>query len=255
MFADSTTAVRRQMFTYIKKIDADVLCLQEFSEHTGPFLLSNTAELVKSGYKYFYKTNELFSSFDFGTITSGSAIFSKIPIIDSGKVMLGDSSFPEHIAYCDVLFHNKPLRIFSTHFKSMNLFTPARDSVYKVAFHGNIHFVYEATKFQKIKAFSPDHVREAFIVKTQIDKSPYPVIYCADMNSVPTSYPYHFVSKGLQDAFISKGCGLGTTLDNLAKTLRIDYLLVDKKLRVANFKKDELHLSDHFPQFIDVAWK
>jgi endonuclease/exonuclease/phosphatase family metal-dependent hydrolase len=75
------------------------------------------------------------------------------------------------------------------------------------------------------------------------------------MNSVPTSYPYFKVSSGLQDAFKVKGCGLGTTMSNLPKTLRIDFIFADKRLEIINYHKDEVDLSDHFPQFIDVKWK
>ena len=42
-------------------------------------------------------------------------------------------------------------------------------------------------------------------------------------------------------------------MDSLPQTLRIDFLFVDKKLLI-NFYKHEVHLSDHFPQLIDVKW-
>jgi endonuclease/exonuclease/phosphatase (EEP) superfamily protein YafD len=81
------------------------------------------------------------------------------------------------------------------------------------------------------------------------------VIVGVDMNSVPCSYPYHIVSAGLQDAFKLNGWGLGTTMDSLPATLRIDFLFVDNKLEIKRYRKDEVNLSDHFPQFVDVAWK
>jgi endonuclease/exonuclease/phosphatase family metal-dependent hydrolase len=75
------------------------------------------------------------------------------------------------------------------------------------------------------------------------------------MNSVPTSYPYHVISKGLQDAFVVKGCGLGGTMDQLPRTLRIDLMLADKRLKIKSFFRDRLSLSDHFPQIMDVEWR
>ena len=109
--------------------------------------------------------------------------------------------------------------------------------------------------FEKLKVFAQEHVKEAWIAKREMDKSPYPIVFNGDLNTVPASYPYHFLSKGLQDVFLSSGFGLGTTMDSLPKTLRIDYLLIDKKLTIKNYYLQQLHLSDHYPQIVDLAWK
>ncbi|MDB5247691.1 MAG: hypothetical protein JWQ40_2085 [Segetibacter sp.] len=251
--ADSPNSARRKMFDYIKNSNADILCLQEFTEYIGPAFTSNTKQLITLGYVHNYQTAEIVKTFGWGTAKTGSAIFSKIPLLDSGKTLLGDPSFPEHIAFIDVSFKNRRLRVFATHFKSLNLFAN-RNSSTGVLFHNDPYYVYEATKFEKLKVFAQDHVREAFIAKDQLNKSPYPLIYLADMNSVPTSYPYHVMSKGLTDAFIANGSGLGTTLDSLPKTLRIDFILVDKRFSIKSFQKHDVHLSDHFPQLADLEW-
>lgn len=253
--ADSAGSIHKRMFNYIDSVKPDILCLQEFAEHYFPGAVSNTAELKKLGYTYSYKTNEVVHTFPYGKLLSGTAIFSRVPIIDSQKVMLGDPSYCEYIASVDVLLKNKRLRVFATHLKSINLFAHPEDSLNRVTLYGDSGFVYHSTKFQKLKAFAQAHAREAVIAKDVLNKSPYPAILGVDMNSVPTSYPYHVLSANLQDAFKLNGWGLGTTIDSLPKTLRIDFLLADKKLSITNFKKDELHLSDHFPQYIDVWWK
>lgn len=252
--SDTVHSVRAQMFRYISKVNPDVLCLQEFAEHLVSGTFSNTAELKKLGYVYFYRTDEMPRHYPYGTVLSGTAIFSKIPIIDSGKIMLGDPSYPEYLAFADVPLQNKKVRIFATHLKSINLFANPADTSNKVIFYGDSDFVYTSTKFEKLKAFGQAHAREAVIAKQAVNKSPFPVVIGTDMNSVPTSYPYHIMSAGLQDAFKLNGWGLGTSIGDLPKTLRIDFLLVDKKLSIINFHKDEVHLSDHFPQFIDVEW-
>lgn len=253
--ADSANGIRRRMFTYLQQVNADVLCFQEFTEHTGQDFLSNTKELIGLGYKYFYKTNEMPRYYFWGSFTSGTSIFSKVPIINSGKVMLGDTTYPEHLAWIDLLLQNRTVRIFSTHLKSINLFAQLTDPNNKVVFHGDSNLVYTDTKLEKLKIFGVEHAKEAAIVKEQLDKSPYPLMYCADMNSVPASYAYFTVAKNLQDAFLMQGRGLGTTLDSLPSTLRIDFLLTSKLLSVEYYHKDELHLSDHFPQYIDIAWR
>ena len=252
---DTAGSTRRRMFDYISNVDPDVLCLQEFSEHFVKGCLSNTAELKKRGYVFFYKTNEIVRNHTYGPVVSGSAIFSKIPIIDSGKTMLGDPSYPEYLAFADVSLQSKTVRIFSTHFKSINLFAGPVDTSNRVVLYGDSNFVYYSTKFQKLKAFAQAHSKESLIAKDVMSKSPYPTILGTDMNSVPTSYQYHRMSWGLQDAFKLNGWGLGTTMADLPKTLRIDFLLVDKKISIVKFRKDDVRLSDHFPQFVDVKWQ
>jgi exonuclease III len=243
------------MLKYIKNVDPDVLCLQEFVQHNVPGVFSNTADLKKLGYIYVSNPNEVVHYHNNGMIITSSAIFSKVPIIDSAKVLLGDTSYPEYLTSADIMFEQKKLRLFTTHFKSINLFAGPANDKNRVVFYGDSDFVYTSTKFEKLKAFGQAHAREALIAKEAMENSPFPIVIGLDMNSVPTSYPYFKMSSGLQDAFTVKGWGLGTTMSNLPKTLRIDFLLVDKRLEITNYHKDEVVLSDHFPQFIDVKWK
>lgn len=254
-YADTPNSRRRQMLAYISAVDPDVLCFQEFSEFFVPGCYSNTEELQKRGYRYFYKTNETTRNHGYGPVVSGSAIFSKLPIVDTCRVLLGDPSYPEYLASADIHFNNRPVRVFSTHFKSINLFTSPPTAGNRIIFYGDSNIVYNTGKLQKLKLFAQAHTREAIIAKNAVRNSPFPVIVGTDMNSVPVSYQYHMLAAGLQDAFVAQGSGLGNTMDSLPKTLRIDYLLVDKRFSITNFRKDELHLSDHFPQFIDVYWK
>ena len=254
-YIDTPGSVRQQMFDYIRDSAPDIICMQEFTEHRGKGMISNSTELLDMGYNYYFRTDDMARQYPYGYIATGTAIFSRIPIVSTGKMMFPDTSFPEHIAYVDVVMHNSPLRIFSTHFKSLNLGAILADPNNKALFYGDSNFIYTASKFEKLKVFPQEHALEGNLAKALMNKSPYPVIFCGDLNSVPASYPYHVMSQGLQDAFLQKGFGLGTTMDSLPQTLRIDYLLVDKKIAIKNYVRNELHLSDHFPQMIDVQWK
>ena len=169
--------------------------------------------------------------------------------------MLGDSSYPEYMGYADVIMDQKPLRIFTTHFKSLNLFAKYIDTVSTVIFHGDKEYVYTASKFEKIQVFSEEHSFQAGIAKNAMNNSRWPVLFTGDLNSVPASHAYHIIGKGLQDAFLQKGNGLGATLDSLPPTLRIDYLLADKKMKIVSWKKEIMHASDHYPQQIRIKWE
>lgn len=253
--ADSLISKRHQMFELIKQSGADILCLQEFNELYAPGVFSNINDLVTLGYRNYYLTNDTRRVLPWGINISESAIFSKIPLQDTGRVMLGDSSFPEYLGYATIMMDNKPLRIFTTHFKSINLFAQEVDTISTVIFHGDSEYVYKASKLEKLKTFSKEHVMQANIAKDVLNKCKTAFLFSADLNSVPTSHAYHIVSAGLQDAFLQKGWGLGATLDSLPATLRIDYMLASNQINIIEWKKEILHASDHYPQHIKIAWK
>ena len=100
-----------------------------------------------------------------------------------------------------------------------------------------------------------EHEYEAKVISSTLDTSQYPVIYCGDMNTVPTSYTYRILKDGRQDAFLKKGNGIGNTFYKMAPTLRIDVCLVDKALDVLQCQVAEKKLSDHYAVVTDVCWK
>ena len=55
------------------------------------------------------------------------------------------------------------------------------------------------------------------------------------------------MSKGLKDAFIESGLGIGTTYQGKFPSYRIDYILHDNKMTSRNFTVSKLSVSDHYP--------
>jgi endonuclease/exonuclease/phosphatase family metal-dependent hydrolase len=70
---------------------------------------------------------------------------------------------------------------------------------------------------------------------------------------VPNSYSYFKIKGNLQDAFLKKGFALGRTFQFISPTLRIDYMLVDKRFTIDQFTKLNYRYSDHYPQVMDVS--
>jgi endonuclease/exonuclease/phosphatase family metal-dependent hydrolase len=93
---------------------------------------------------------------------------------------------------------------------------------------------------------------QADVVRNELDKSPYPVIMCGDFNDVPNSYTYFRIRGNRQDAYIQKGFGIGRTYIHLSPTLRIDYILTDKKFNILQCSKFALPYSDHHPVMADM---
>ncbi len=253
---DSNT-IRTNIFRFIEQSKADLICLQDFVEiYNGKAFFSNFQWMDSLGYKYVYATNDYTNHMPWGDIQKSAAIFSNMPIINSGKYFLPNTIVPESIGFADIVWANKKMRIYNTHFQSMFLFSDTvkpeagvfknkQDSVY----------IYSTSKWKKLIRFDTVHAAQAIRTKAALNKSSYPFIFCADMNSVPANFTYHQISKGLQDAFLQKGSGLGQTYKGLSPTLRIDYILASPQFTIQQFYCPQLELSDHFPLITDIKWK
>lgn len=248
--------IRVQMLQTINELQPDVLCLQEYRNIDNAKRNVSIKEALDSlGYKYSYCSNDKVWRNKKTVHTEGVAIYSKTPFTDSGRVNINKEGKNENLAYTDVLFNSKPLRVFTAHLVSFYLYpdtAKAQDSgedIYRLTYNRKRSIQY------KIRETEADHQNEVAIIRPLINKSPCPVIYCGDLNTTATSYNYHTLKGDMQDAFLAKGFGLGTTFYKILPTLRIDVCLADKKLQVTQCKVEERKLSDHYPVITDVKWK
>ena len=98
-----------------------------------------------------------------------------------------------------------------------------------------------------LRIFKTHEVQVKRIHKAVKD-SPYPVMVLGDFNSVPNSYEYYTLSKGLEDAFLKVGNGSATSFHDYKFPLRLDYILTSPEIKAVNYKVDRsTHLSDHYP--------
>ena len=96
---------------------------------------------------------------------------------------------------------------------------------------------------------------QADVARQIMDDSPYPTIFCGDLNDTPNSYSYFTIRGDMQDAFLKKGFGIGRTYSSLSPTLRIDYIFADENFRISQFTRVVKYLSDHFMLMADVELK
>jgi endonuclease/exonuclease/phosphatase family metal-dependent hydrolase len=184
----------------------------------------------------------------------GVVIFSKIPIVDSGKHTFDQVQVGESIAYADILFKNRKLRLHTTHLLSMSLFNSNEIAAEGRFINYNKAYFVGKSRYRPLRLFDSIHAKQAEITRDVLDKSPYPVIMTGDFNSVPSSYVSHKIRGILYDAFVEKGRWFGTSFPALSPTLRIDYIFTDPAFRVKQFVTPKLFLSDHFPVIADIEW-
>jgi endonuclease/exonuclease/phosphatase family metal-dependent hydrolase len=240
------TGLRNLMLDAVQMQDADVLCFQEYFDSFAPELYpGNIPVFQKMGFNYYHFTPVL--KMVNAKLQTGLCVFSKYPILDTAFYKIQNTGNSEGISVTDIQFKGQTIRIINTHLESPRLakneYNPLGEAGESRSVAGKIKRAYS---FRSLQAES---------IKNCIDTSKHPIVVCGDFNDVPNSYTYFKVKGNLQDAFLKKGSGLGKTFQFISPTLRIDYMLVDKKFMIEQFARPDYKYSDHYPQVIDVSLK
>jgi endonuclease/exonuclease/phosphatase family metal-dependent hydrolase len=246
-----------RILNFIGQSDADILCLQDFSNFYGPDYRSTFDYIRDSlGYRYSYFPDNYSYNPKLAPEQYGTPVFSRYPISDTGKVIFTETSFNESLVYVIINVNGESVKIFNTHLLSMDIHTrnvppPSGENFLK----SDTALMFHSNTFRKLKRFDKIHIQQVQQVKAVLNKSNLPFIFCADLNSVPTTYAYHQLSYGLKDAFLCTGFGLGRTYDSISSTLRIDVVLMSKVLKPVQHYTSHVHVSDHFPNIADILIK
>lgn len=200
---------------FLNKKEADIICFQEY--RTNRILDLNLP------YKYINTTK-----------SSGLAIYSKYPILNSGSINFEHSS--NNIIFVDIKINKKKTRVYNTHLQSFSV-----DFNKDYSTKNKLSLLYNRMK----SVFTKQSV-QINKLKNHIQKSPYKNIVTGDFNSTAFSWNYRQISENLKDAFVEKGSGLGKSF-NFFFPFRIDYIFTDKNMEVIQYKTFKVNLSDHYP--------
>lgn len=233
-------AIRNEILDFIETENADVVCLQEYYESVDERF--RIASILKDEANLSYHTKiDANKKFKFGNV-----IFSKYPIIKSGKISDLSSLV---VIYADIVKEKDTFRIYTMHLESNKL--DNEDHI----FYSELTSPSENTDIKEGAVKIIKKLRRASIVRAtqmkmilaDIKKSPYPVILCGDMNENPVSYVYHKACQELDDSFIEQGDGFGHTYQGIFPSYRIDYILHSKALKTIYFECLDVAYSDHRP--------
>jgi endonuclease/exonuclease/phosphatase family metal-dependent hydrolase len=146
-----------------------------------------------------------------------------------------------------VLIGGDTVRIFNIHLHSYG-FNPVDYSIIDSGMVSIERDFQEAREMgSKLKTGFQVRARQAVIISEYVQKSPHPVILCGDLNDPPVSYSYQQVKKGLEDAFVSSGKGVGRTYIGKLPSFRIDYIFYSNAFDAYNFQTHLFRQSDHLP--------
>lgn len=233
-----------EIIRFLKSEKPDIVCLQEVRlRYNNIFNLSQTVE--KLGFINHYQYARSSSTF-------GSVTLSRFPVLHMEEVRFDNS---RNITICtDLLIGKDTVRIFNVHLHSFGI-DPLDYAIVEQGIYTEEDL--KGAREMGLKLRSGYRIRAGQVetVRKMIRESPYPVIVCGDLNETPVSYAYHQLQKGLRDAFVCSGKGIGRTFMNLLPVLRIDYILHSKVFKSYNFQTHDFLHSDHLPVSADLVIK
>ncbi|TMM31399.1 endonuclease [Polaribacter aestuariivivens] len=221
---DSTST--KNGFDFIADKNPDVLAIQEYYQSSK----------IKLSYPYkFIKTKNDKGKF-------GMAIYSKYKIINSGSLNLKNTS--NNIIFIDILKETDTIRVYNFHLESLRI-KPNEENFGEENSEKLLNRVSTSFKMQTQQALQFLEHEKNWHGKR---------IICGDFNNTAYSWVYKKISMNKKDAFLEAGKGFGKTF-NYWFPMRIDFILVDEKAIVNQFKVFSEQYSDHFPVQAKISWK
>lgn len=217
----------------LQKLDADIVCLQEFRNHTFP-------DNVKAE-KYLAETLGL-QYYRFVTLPihiHGTAIFSRFPIEAVDTLFMSKKETNSGI----LLTLNSPsgkIGIANLHMSSYRI-SGVMDK--KMGWQSMIKYVPQ--QMTKVLQQQQQQVNQ---VKEKLEAYPHPLILAADLNSTPHTRISQQFNQYWKDSFRKKGTGIGWTYPiKKWMGMRIDYQFASKKLDILSHEVIHEKISDHYP--------
>lgn len=243
---DSISVISYNVRSFIQPVNTDLKTdasteIKKFVDSLNPDILL----LQESDYKKALKINGypyVFLGYRKNVHKSLLTIYSKYPIINKGFI-----DFPNTInnaIYADLKIQQDTIRIYNTHLQSF-VFTP------EIIANKYNDYNY----LNNLNNTITKQIEQAKFVRNHANKFNGIFIICGDFNSTPFSQPYRILEKGLNDSYVSKGNGFGSTYTRLHYPLRLDYFLSDEPIEVLRHKNFDLNLSDHEPIYIKFKIK
>jgi len=220
--------VPQQISKLIQDKKPDILCLQEFSPNDEVITPNFTYSFIK-----------LYG----GKNKYGQAIYSNYKIINEGEIEFPNSS--NNVIFADIVKENDTIRVYSMHLQSIKISTDIHENIDEQKSKFIFKRLSEAFKVQQL---------QAELIKSHYETCKYVKIICGDLNNSAFSYVYRTIKGDMKDAFEEAGVGFGKSYNYKYYPARIDYIFVENKIKVKQFKSiSTFFQSDHFPQITRLS--
>lgn len=231
---------------YMAASNADIICIQECI-WMGKINKKEVDYALRSyKYKHYYPIYDGLN---------GLAVYSKFPIL-SAKPVPYESHLNGSMAY-HIKVGEDTLLVVNNHLES-NKIAEADKAIYQNMMDDpNEQNLKEGSKLLLKKIAEASAIRSAqadAVAKIVRDFKGQGVIVCGDFNDSPISYAHQTICKGLNDAFVESGNGLGISYNRNRFYFRIDHILTSKNMKVYQCTVDRsVKASDHYPIWCHIS--
>lgn len=241
----------QKILNFLKEENPDIICFQEYY-HQDSDVFATRDSLIAMGYPHYA---EGFSKITTNGQSFGIATFSKYPIVGKGIIKFENDNL-NNAVYVDVTYETDTFRIYNAHVGSIR-FSQADYNFVGIEGSTAANHTTEPMLFTRIYEGYARRALQIDQICVHMEHSPYPVIFCGDVNDTPVSATYRRLSQRLSDAFIASGEGTGSSYALFPlPVLRIDYIMHNaERIRTFDFKTHQVFLSDHKPISCMVQWR
>jgi endonuclease/exonuclease/phosphatase family metal-dependent hydrolase len=241
----------KNVVKYFKKINADIVCLQEVVRPLEPNVLSKyrseevIRESLKKDYPYYFfapewvankflKDNKLDKDFQ-GMVEQGKLIMSKYPIIHGYNYFYHkDYEFDcDRTNFYKGDDHGRALQICDINVDGITI---------QIA---NVHGCYSSDKLDTEKSL----LQSNFILE-KIKQRQIPTILLGDFNVLPETKSLSIIEKEYKN--LNKTFNISNTRP---KEQEIDYIFSSGEFSVNDLKIDITNISDHYPLIVELELK
>lgn len=245
--SDSATAVinNKMIMEKIKEANADVVCLQEFFSAVIPGKNYNFIDSISTQntypYVYFSKDVPKFN----GEFYTGTIIFSRYNVCDTQKIVY--LNFPGSILKAGVIKGNDTIDIYTTRFQSVRFQKKEYQEISSIKRGSDSGLAGSKNIIKKLVSGYRNRLEQIKTASGFLKQSKRPLIFTGDFNDVPVSYTYTTLKRGMSDAWLQQGLGLGRTFEYISPTLRIDHIFYNSFLKITQVERiAPKGVSDHY---------
>lgn len=244
---------RNPILAYVADSGADIVCLQEYILSTNDNFLTDE-DVVEALSMYPYHSSV---GLDDTANPNQVACFSKYPIIDSYHIDYTTRN--NGSAVFTLLVDGDTVVVINNHLESNKLTLEDKVAYTSLVESPTADRIKENlfSLARKLASAASIRAEQARLVREEMDRhAGQPLIVCGDFNDGPLSYAHRVLCKGMQDAFASRGRGLGVTYNENKFYFRIDNILVSDEWDVISCRADDsIEDSDHYPVIAELKLK
>ena len=236
---DNSKECADSIFDFIRRQDADIVCLQEFKIKDSRRIKQYLRKKMPGFHSEYY----VFTS---SNGSAGNLTLSRFPVRNRGVIKFDGGT--NLAIFSDYEHAGKVFRVYNCHFESYNIsFSGIARAMMKP---DKEVFAETGGKMKRSITRRPKQVNQVF---NDIESCPVESFVCGDFNDNPMSYTYSRMMRDRQDTFVEAGDGFGATYSRLWPMLRIDYVLCPKSCTVVTHETPKVKLSDHYPVITEIA--